>query len=91
MKLMEFKKLINNTEKILLINSYGICCAFDSVCLFNYRIDEASLKRQLRLLYNKSSKYSYYFGKPGSNKPLRLVALRLFEQYCITEGIYKEF
>jgi len=99
MQLSEFKREINKAElKLSELNVnyfYGDMRRTNGVCCVLYAAVGPRLKNEFVKLFKplRASERGFWLGKINDDHNLnkRKVALRLFEQYCISEKLYKEY
>ena len=97
MNLKEFEEKIELVE-ILISGNYGdywcVCPLFysGSICILNSRFARAIF---VELFFPNipgiSKDYRYFGDSVPQNVPIRLTALYLFKEHCISLKLYKEF
>ena len=104
MKLKEFEEKIKDIALILIKEPEGVCGAIDKSLHRGNQLHKKILsyrQREMlglpRIIFNMLLRPNndiliYYFGsRTKENVPIRLTALYLFKEHCISLELYKEF
>lgn len=95
MNLATFKQSINRAEERITTRRYGVCDALDAVGKVKPRYNWQSYASvEFNKMFKPRSRghCTYWLGSLDSTNHIkRITYLRLFEQYVISEKLYKEW